>query len=337
MSVCGFTVPEPAKRRRRIIFEPAVNRAIGKEELPLIKYPSRLMRRAELMGSRYVALFDFAAFFDQFQLAGSVKQFFVIRVGQRFFTLNQLPMGARFSPAIAQYATWLLVDEVCKRFPGVRATTMVDNVRFAAAEEDQFVGAVRYFIHLCDALQITLNDNDEWRGSDEQVLQRGRELRREHVFLGERFVGDQVGNAQKCIDKMEQALERLQSGEATRRNVAALIGLLLFMAHTVDIRLCDHFELMRSYSNVMASTVPWDHPFRQVSDSLARSIKTLAEGIRERPLVPITQLRDPSCNAEDYDAVVIIDACKVSWGAYVFAKGEQPVVLMKAFREPLRG
>ncbi len=65
--------------------------------------------------------------------------------------------------------------------------------------------------------------------------------------------------------KLEEALEQLRSAaqgdvRITHRNVVALLSLLLYAQHTLDIHLCDSYGLLRSYSAlaVRAFHQGWD-------------------------------------------------------------------------------
>ena len=74
----GFTVAEPAKKRFRPIFVPRNNSVIKKSGLPPLKYPSRRERRTEIAGKKFIATFDFAAWYDQLELSPEVRDCFAI-------------------------------------------------------------------------------------------------------------------------------------------------------------------------------------------------------------------------------------------------------------------
>ena len=58
--VKGFLVPQPAKRRRRPVFEPIANDTCARACLPAIKYPSRRERRTMQAGCKLTSDYDFS-------------------------------------------------------------------------------------------------------------------------------------------------------------------------------------------------------------------------------------------------------------------------------------
>ncbi len=241
-----FGVPEAKKKRIRIIVEPMLNKVVEESEIPKLFYPSRMQRRQQILSKRYVALFDFAAYFDQFQLRPAIRNFFVMRTnafdGNDLWRFKQLPMGARFSPAVAQFATWALVHDL-----PAETCTMIDNVRIASDDPKKFVRAVRTFIQRCKEANITLNDKEEYDGlSDAQLVEKGRKnFEGPTDFLGEEYRGETVGNTERLRAKLKMAFSNLGT-MVTRRQVATIVGLAIYMSHTVGVRLCDHGGLLKA-------------------------------------------------------------------------------------------
>lgn len=101
--VLGFALPQENKRRLRPIFEPGNNKTLNRDALPHLTYPSRLERRAKVRTARFVAEFDFAAYYDQFALATSVRCHFAMRVRERTFVItldliDLIPPRSIFAP-----------------------------------------------------------------------------------------------------------------------------------------------------------------------------------------------------------------------------------------------
>src|SRR6185312_440917 len=112
--VKAFTIPQHAKQRLRIIAEPAINATFERAKMYEVHYPSRFERRARAKGAKFSVELDFAAYFDQFQLAEETMGWHVLRTrepidGNSLFALTRLPMGACFAPSVAQAVTSALV------------------------------------------------------------------------------------------------------------------------------------------------------------------------------------------------------------------------------------
>ena len=320
-TVNAFGVPETRKHRIRPIFEPFLNHLIPQQEIPRITYPSRLERRQMMEGMRYVIEFDFAAFFDQFALPEMVQGRFVFRdLKDRLWALTRLPMGATFSPAIAQFATWALTEGL--NSDQVKVTTMIDNVRIAAKEAHQFVGAVKEFKRRCKAAGVQINDNKEL--SDLDLVRLGDEKMRGLDFLGEHCSHGMYSNKQELVEKLNAAVSHLGSS-STRRNIASVIGLCIFMTHTLNIALYDHFNVMRWYSRLFNTTGDnqWDEKIGKSWTSFIENevCKLCTPLLVNKPVKP-KLIKQPGVANSDYDMVIVIDASKTGWGAYVNSRQE---------------
>ena len=86
--------------------------------------------------------------------------------------------------------------------------------------------------------------------SDDEIARKGRETAKEYTFLGEVLGHRGAKNTDKAVAKMEAALDLLAPAGRTKRQVASLIGLMLHMAHTLNISLAQHFDMMRAYSRL---------------------------------------------------------------------------------------
>ena len=241
----GFLVPEEKKRRLRIIFEPILNPAIVRDQLPSLAYPSRLQRRQSLLGCRYFGEYDMAAYFDQFQLADICRGYFVIRIGNEAFSLCQLPMGSTFSAHVAQTVTWAILSDIRKRYPNIVINSMIDNVDIASTDFNDFERASGEFEARCTELGLKLND-------ERTKATPGDEF----SFLGEEYRIDkvngcvQVRNSSHNVQKLREAYERLQQhimpdGEGappytpcvTTRQFIGILSLACWLAHTIGVPL----------------------------------------------------------------------------------------------------
>jgi len=348
--VKAFTVAQHAKRRLRVIAEPAMNQTVEREHMYQLAYPSRLERRARARGAKFSVEFDFAAYFDQFQLAEDVMPRFVLRSreevdGHRLFALTRMPMGASFAPGAAQAVTSALVYPLVD-MSGVRVDTMIDNVRIVADSKAAFVRAVRTFFQRVRAARITLNDAAEWEGlSDDAMACRCAVTEAPRVFLGEKYVGDTVANSDAAVEKLTAALDRYvkrtdpedpEARQYSHRNFASFVGLMLFMAHTVNVPLTKLHTLLRAYGAIISGTNDWDATCVISSEAVERQVLNLAAFLIRNEPVPLPVLRPPEPELDAYDVAIEVDASLAAWGAVVrFNKSGRTVTLQQRWSTPV--
>jgi hypothetical protein len=307
--------------------EPAMNDWVHKLELLLQAYPPRLLRRCRVIGALFVAEFDFAAYFDQFELSEAVRPYFVIRTrmqtdGTTNYVLTRLPMGARFAPGVAQLVTWVVIAPLLQ-LEGVVVDTMIDNVRIAATTPEAFLKAVRLFLDRVATANLTLNDAEMWnadRHNDSVLLQKWAVAGRPYNFLGKRYLDATVANAPRTVDKLRAAWERYCApgvSPVTARQFASLIGLALWMAHTVGVELWALHTLLRAYGRMLRLATSWESPVRVDSPAVHEQLSSLVLRLVANVPVALPVVSAPSLRNGDYDACVIVDASASGWGAYV--------------------
>lgn len=320
----GWPAPQIHKQRLRPIFEPFINATLATDEMPPLSYPSRLERRAQVQAAEFQCEFDFAAYYDQIELAECVRSCFVIRVKDRvgldvLYDLTRLPMGVRFAVGVAQMITWTITYPIRDL-----VSTCIDNVRISAATGNEFVSAVRTFLQRCNSVNATINDHDSWLCDDTAILQRGhRNIIGPFIFLGEDYNAHTVRNSAKNRDNLHAAYTMLSQPGAliTRRRFAAIMGLIIFMAHTCDVGLWRFFSLLRAYSRLVSPSsaeygdLLWDSPITlapTVAADLSQAVGLLATN---QP-VPLCPLLPPGRTNGDYDVIIIVDASAAGWAAY---------------------
>jgi hypothetical protein len=324
-----WLLPQPSKRVRRPIMEPFINDTMLLEALPKLRMPSRLERRAQTVGAQFQAEFDFAAYYDQLALPETLGSCYVIRTKSadgrdELWQLTRLPMGVRFAVAVAQYVTWTVTEPIAEF-----CSTCIDNVRITARTPEDFIKAVRTFLKRCDAVGATLNERDTWNISDDEILNRGHTNWIGPVnFVGEQYRKQTVANTEKCMRNLPAAFALVQdSRETTRRRFAALIGLIIYMTHTVSIGLHRFFSLLRAYARLVSPSAPvlldvkWDEPVKLVHSVIADMTHAVGLLLPNKP-VPVHPLLQPAKYSSAYDVVIIVDAAASGWGAYVLTKGD---------------
>lgn len=334
---CGvraFVVPQEAKQRLRPIFAPLYNYDIERDALPELHYPSRLERRINIAKAKLFIQFDFSAFYDQIMLGEDVMLHHVLRarapilcngVPYSLFALTREPMGSTHSAHVAQYITWSILEPILK-MSDVGAATCIDNVAIFGDNESSFVEATQIFLNRCKLVGATLNDQESIPSTPKEILKRGRE--KPQVFLGEVYLQDgTVLNTESNVKKLRLAYERLQATlsdpniTVTKRNVAALIGLWTWLAHTIQDPLNRAFEVLRLHSSIAASINEWDDPIKLSPTDISAIGKAIAPVLMNRPTRPYPA-PVPSTDHRDYAATVIVDASRTGFGAIALVNGQ---------------
>lgn len=319
--VNAFTVPHKGKRRP--IFEPSSNAAFKSMESFKLHYPSRLSRRVV---HSHAALFDFATYYDQFELHPSVRDQYVFRAmhhgSLKTFALTRLPMGASPSAALAQLTTWCVTHDLTKQGK-VMCHTMIDNVRFAGTRA-QVMAAAQSFTLICKNVGLQFNEVESgFYGVGIGPSQ--------YVFLGEHFDLDPphptVRNTEKNLAKTTNGIRVLSERKGyTYRNFAALVGLLFFMAHTVGYNLSKVFNLLRTYRAIFSAVttgtaVSWDDELQFISPMAMQDISALHHAIQDS--VPLYQ---PMSAKTKPLTTIFVDSCSTGWGAVIDSEDSQTTV-----------
>jgi hypothetical protein len=325
--VNAFTIVQHEKRRLRVIAEPSINPTCSREAIYEVHYPSRLERRARARGAKFSVEIDFAAFFDQFDLADDIQPWFTLRTkeavdGKNLFALTRMPMGATFAPSVAQAVTSTLIHPLLD-IPGVKVDTMIDNVRIVAESKQSFIRALRLFLERTERAGVTINDIETFRGTDDQLAERFRVTETPRVFLGEKYVGDTVSNADRLVGKLRSAVDERQRVRTladppyTTRNFASLVGLMLFMAHTLNVPLSRYHTLLRAYAKLINISTGWDQPCPPIPVVAEDELSQIQRVLLDNRPVGLPVLRPPSVTVNDYDVAIEVDASCTAWGAKV--------------------
>lgn len=148
-----------------------------------------------------------------------------------------------------------------------------------------------------------------------------------------------ISNSDKLVRKLTLSVQRIEDNmeRITRREVAAVVGLMLFMAHTLNIDLAFHHGLMRAYANMFSGVREWDAVATELTPTFRANIRALACPLLANAPVVITAPRPPSFDRSRYDAVAIFDACQNAWAARIWLRSSGKVLrVLKAFSAPLK-
>lgn len=342
-SACrGFPTPQASKHRLRPVFEPLHNGSVRRDLFPPLSYPHRRARRAAVAAARYVAEFDFAAWYDQAALGEASTAFHVCRSvptavsvapgrpveDVEYWGLTRCPMGASFSAHVMQTLTWAIAEPLLDpagpfAHGRLQVYTMIDNVLLISDEPDVFAAAVELFRQRCRLFGAQLNDEGLLPSNPEDIVAYGDTKNREFTFLGEVFSSGRVCNSERNVAKLREAWERLQNAltdpntAITRRQVAALLGLAMWMANTLEMPVCEYFAVLRLFARLEAQHGKWDERV-QVEPRMVNEIGTLVGPLlTNAPVAPAGCPGVPEQSNSAYDAVIITDASASGLGAIV--------------------
>ena len=318
--------------------------------LPHLRFLTRLGRRQQLLAIRndngkatpaqYIIEFDMAAFYDQFGVPLHMRTWYAIHTRDEegrsaFHALDKLPMGARHACFVAQATLWLALEAISVD-SRVALATMIDNVRVATSSPGAFVGAVRGFLGRARDFGMTVTGAERYEEmSDEDILKLGRKnAAGPFTFLGEVSRISSEGhvtfeNSEKNVEKLRQAYQTFREWQTTGapartvRHVAALVGSILFLAHTLNIPQQRFFTLLRlsaAMANI-AAREGWDAPCGYVAPHICRDIDELCDVVLRNTPTTVLRVRPPSTARTDYDTIIWCDASAAGYGAYVYREG----------------
>ncbi|KPA73092.1 TATE DNA transposon [Leptomonas pyrrhocoris] len=311
-----LTVPE-MKGRRRMITEPHLNSVVRKAELPKLCSPGRLERRQGLRFAKYMLQIDFEAFYDAIPLPEETRNKFVFFTSREYYyRLKTLPTGARWSVAVGQSITNMIVDVVT----GATIYTCIDNIMIAAREgqEEVFVATVRTVLQrIRQANLLTSPDRESLLAkTDTELLTLAQE---EQVFLGERFWWNGterlVSNSIKTISKLFLAL---QATRFTCRTFVSLLSLEMYALHTTRLNPAVFAHLLRAYRGVYRLVErgrPWDSELTFVDPRVNRLMRELGAKLVENGWWTIAPAVHVDYVDSRYDYISFTDASAEGWGA----------------------
>lgn len=316
-----FAVPEH-KGRRRLITEPHLNAVIAKHEVPKVEYPTRLGRRQSLRHAKYMIQIDFEAFYDSIPIPESIRNNFVFRARDGFYyRLRTLPTGARWSVAVGQGVTGVIVDVDTQ----VIIHTLIDNIMVAAHEgqERQFLWTVHEILRRIRLANLmTSPDRDELDQMEDKDLLRL--ATKANVFLGEEYAewnGTErlIRNSAKTVAKLQLAL-RTGITQFTHRSFASLVSLILYALHTTQLNPAKAFKLLRAYRGIYRQTTrgyDWDDPLNVLEGTVYAVLQNIGQLLARNEWWNIADVRSPSYENSYYDFIAFTDASALGWGAVV--------------------
>lgn len=299
--------------RRRPIFEPLINDILADSTEPILASTTRYTPKEDIRRFVYetecAAQFDFAAWFDQFQLHPEIRKFFGVQTNDGDHVLSVLPMGFRPSCQVAQ-ATTTSIMSVSVDTP---SASCVDNVLYLGSKT-QVEAAAKEFLQRASQVGALIKD-------------RTITIATEYDFLGEHY--DHVKKTRcltvKTASKARYALDILRTKESFKtKQLQAIFGLLLYAANTLRITVANFHWAMRFLSAVCAT--PQHETHTVPSDVRAELSEWARQAAENRPVAVHT----PDCES---DYVIYTDASAYGWGAVSISKGGSVLTISGVWSE----
>ena len=323
-SVFGFKTAQFSKGCSRPVWNCYINGSF-KDSLPHYHLQPQSVISAKLHAlntkSSIFVQFDFASYYDQFELAPGVSPSFCFkgRNGETF-ALSRLPMGFNMACAIAQSATWQLLN-----FPSrSQVFTCIDNVAFCG-EPETVAHDVKLFLQRCSAVSATLN---EWSPTaiarltalegDALTVEVSKLHQPSFSFLGVQYnwpVGTKTlpDAARDKLRALRWCVENL-NGTIRPRQIAAVLGFLRYAASIFNLRPLQFYTMLawsrRVGAVLQADVALWDSVDIRFPIEHKQQILAWIAAIETAQPVPIARPRPLQ-----QPLTIIFDASATGWGA----------------------
>lgn len=228
-----FLVPEDQKRRWRIISHTlTVNRIWDFERFSL---PTIEEIREAVKTTEYGVSLDMKSWFHQFQLDPEVRNYYATYCkGRGWQRLRVLPMGARASCALAQFAIRTLT-RAAAAVSGVKVFCYIDNV-LILGDKEQVEEATRRFEGDCAYVGATINLGE--RKAQTTVEYCGMVL---HLATKEIEVSEKTIGKAKILFELQNKTVRLFS---------ATCATLAFMSRVTQHSMSHYYDLMQFWRKI---------------------------------------------------------------------------------------
>lgn len=355
--VTGFTVDELKEdihgmyERLRPIFNPDINRFVP--EKGVVYFRSKEEIRQISATKKYHVTLDFSAYYDQIPLPAILKPYFIFVKDDEethrpcVYTLSTLPMGFRWSVALACALTWTIMN--FRIDADVIITTYIDNIRISSNNITKLRQVVKETLSRCAEINATINieEGEEYLKPevDETIAPRP------HTFLGERYEGLTRQLTTKGRQKIEYLYQRVSHQRTfTAQQMACITGTLIHYSELVGRSLNGCFHFLRKYRQAMAGanlTVPWGTNEVTLSPGEHKELTNICGIILEAPpykahLTPfrreITIIVDAS--KEGYGGMAVINnrvsTCSGKWDKAIdHSTDAEPLGVMRVVRDLL--
>jgi len=293
-----FLVPEDHKTRFRVIAHTlTVNTILNFQRFAL---PRIEEIRGAMQGASHGISMDMAAWFHQFELDETVRDYFATTHNKRKYRLTRLPMGTRSACAVAQTAAMALTLRAARL--NVKIFIYIDNILILGSEE-AVAAAREAFTQDCAAVGAQINEFDPTPSTTIE------------------YCGMQLDLLEKTIDVSQRTIDKAKvlfdcRDQWTNRLFAGFMATLAFITRVRQGSLAHIYETMHSWRTVhyKAQREPecWDDSF-VIPTSLYHQLHEFYT-TTAAPKPTKVNFRRP------VDSILLVDACEKGWGAIHISK-----------------
>jgi hypothetical protein len=303
VAFCNANLREEEKEdgsRARPLFEPLINDIIKQDPrlVTTTRYTTRDETRCEVLRTRGGRQFDFAAWFDQIKLHAAIRKYFGVGVD----CLPLIPMGYRPSCEVAEATTEAIADV---QVPDVGTGYCVDNVLFTG-EEDATELARQRFLARANSTGAVIKDP-------------AGTFTTSYSFLGETYNHVEKTRAltTKTAAKCRYIVAILRyKRRFTLRQLAAIIGVLLFAADVLRITIGNYHFVMRYYATMVMQAKRNDAT--TLAQAYGQSIcppRDILKSISTWAAVGATNTPVDVWRVSEHRLTLYTDASATGWGA----------------------
>eukprot|EP00331_Platyophrya_macrostoma_P001100 CAMPEP_0176405114 /NCGR_PEP_ID=MMETSP0127-20121128/166_1 /TAXON_ID=938130 /ORGANISM="Platyophrya macrostoma, Strain WH" /LENGTH=403 /DNA_ID=CAMNT_0017784153 /DNA_START=321 /DNA_END=1529 /DNA_ORIENTATION=+ len=236
-----FSVPEVAKRRRRVILHTVDINKQSYPDNPEGIRPIEIAHTsiADLISTHGLVYFavtlDAAAYYNQFALDEPSRNFYTFEFKERQFRLATIPTGQRHCVAMAE-----TINRAKSRGlqTPVGTDTYIDNFIFFDTNPKVLSTFTSIFMEVCRNVNVTLNE--EVAPTPQQTFEfRGIEfgLNKQHNRT--------FRTTEKTREKLRSARQVLQDPQATMRQTLGLFGLCIYTSFVVNWETHSYYHIFK--------------------------------------------------------------------------------------------
>jgi hypothetical protein len=288
--------------RLRVLFEPRINDIIKADHrlATTTRYARRADTRRHVANTSGGRQFDYAAWFDQIPLHTQIRRYFGVALKQPtdelgYRQLPVLPMGYRPSCEVAEAITEAISDVGVDT---VGVGTCVDNILFTGDEADTDIAAQRF---------LTRSDQCGARVKDRAAV-----FSTSYAFLGE--VYNHVSKTRALTERTQNKCRYIAAFLATGRQhirlrqLAAIIGVLLYAADTLRLVVGKYHFVMRYYATQVSQLGGQYNTVTNPPKEILRAIHAWA--VAGGTNTPVEVWR-----SHEHHLTLYVDASAIGWAA----------------------
>ena len=322
-----FTVPEPAKRRRRLICHTCdINNATEHVTIPVSFTPIENIIHflVDTEPEFFCWSNDATAYYHQFPLDEASRIFYTFAVEtdscKKWYRLTTIPTGQRQAVALAQTLSEFLAQEACTQFNSIdtrnehRTDVYIDNFLGCAPTYEKALMQAHYFCEIASRYGVTLNEKPQ---ASKEVRHRGVQFTYGHPQTASPRIA-QVSENMK--NKLLYCQNILRDDAITMETTEAIFGICQYASsiigddEKVDQYYIYKFMRRRGQTESHATANIWP----SIIEGWAEWADFLRSAIRQRRTLHRPYL-------------VVTDASDTGWGGYVFSPFGKPRVFFNTW------